>query len=38
LANLGFNWLANLANVATGKAMQRIEAVSGEFFNYKELI
>ena len=38
LANLGFNWLANLANIATGKAMQRIEAASGEFFNYKELI
>lgn len=38
LAQLGFNYLANIANVATGKAMQRIEAVSGEYFSYKELL
>lgn len=34
---LGFNVFAWLANAATGAAMQRIEAVAGEFFNYKEL-
>ena len=34
---LGFNALAGLANVATGKAMQRIEAVAGEHFNLREL-
>lgn len=34
---LGFNVLAWLANAATGAAMQRIEAIAGEFFNYKEL-
>lgn len=38
LAQLGFNFLANIANVETGKSMQRIEAVSGQFFNYKELV
>ena len=35
---LGFNVFAWLANAATGAAMQRIEAVAGEFFNYKELV
>ena len=34
---LGFNAFAWLANAATGTAMQRIEAITGEFFNYKEL-
>lgn len=34
---LGFNAFAWLANAATGAAMQRIEAIAGEFFNYKEL-
>lgn len=38
LAQLGFNFLANIANIETGKSMQRIEAVSGQFFNYKELV
>ena len=38
LAQLGFNWLANLANVLTGTCMQHIEAVAGEYFNAKELI
>lgn len=38
LAQLGFNFLANIANVATGKSMQRIEAISGEYFGYKELL
>ena len=37
LAQLGFNWLANLANVATGLGMQNIEAVAGQFFGPKEL-
>lgn len=37
LAQLGFNWLANMANVTTGVGMQNIEAVSGEFFSPKEL-
>lgn len=34
---LGFNFLANLGNVTTGIAMQNIEAISGEYFNAKEL-
>lgn len=34
---LGFNLLANLANVGTGIAMQNIEAAAGEFFNAREL-
>ena len=38
LAQLGFNWLANLANVLTGTCMQHIEAVAGEYFNAKELV
>lgn len=37
LAQLGFNWLANLANVATGLGMQNIEAAAGQFFSPKEL-
>jgi len=37
LAQLGFNWLANFANVTTGIGMQNIEAASGEYFNVKEL-
>jgi hypothetical protein len=37
LAQLGFNALANLANVTQGVAMQNIEAAAGEFFNAKEL-
>ena len=37
LAQLGFNWLANLANVATGLGMQNIEAAAGQFFGVKEL-
>ena len=37
LAQLGFNWLANLANVTTGVGMQNIEAAAGEYFNAKEL-
>lgn len=34
---LGFNILAGFANLATGTAMQNIEAVAGEFFNIREL-
>jgi hypothetical protein len=37
MAQLSFNALANLANVAQGIAMQNIEAAAGEFFNAKEL-
>lgn len=37
LAQLGFNWLANIANVATGLGMQNIEAAAGQFFGPKEL-
>lgn len=37
LAQLGFNWLANMANVATGLGMQNIEAAAGQFFGPKEL-
>lgn len=34
---MGFNYLANIANVTTGVSMQNIEAVAGEYFNVKEL-
>lgn len=37
-AQLGFNWLANLANITTGVCMQNIEAASQEFFSPKELM
>lgn len=37
LAQLGFNYLTNLANVTTGVAMQNIEAAAGQYFNAKEL-
>ena len=36
-AQLGFNWLANLANAGTGIAMQNIEAAAGEYFGASEL-
>lgn len=35
---LGFNWLANAANMATGAAMQNIEAACGHYFNAGELL
>lgn len=38
LAQLGFNYLTNLANVVTGVAMQNIEAASRQYFNAKELV
>ena len=34
---LGLNILAGFANIATGTAMQNIEAIAGEFFNAREL-
>lgn len=37
VAQLGLNFCANAANVATGVAMQNIEAAAGQFFNAKEL-
>lgn len=37
LAQLGFNWLANTANIATGLCMQNIEAAAGQFFGPKEM-
>ena len=37
-AQLGFNWLANIANVGTGLAMQNIEAAANEFFSASELL
>ena len=36
-AQLGFNWLANLANATNGLAMQNIEAAAKEFFSALEL-
>lgn len=37
MAQMGFNFLANIANVTTGVAMQNIEAASCEYFTPKEL-
>lgn len=37
MAQLGFNALANLANVGTGIAMLNIEAAAGEYFKASEL-
>ena len=37
VAQLGFNFCANAANLATGVAMQNIEMACGQFFNAKEL-
>ena len=36
-AMLGFNFLANLANVTTGVAMQNIEAAASEYFTASQL-
>lgn len=38
MAQLGFNWLANMANVTTGLAMQNIEAFCHEHFSPKDLL
>lgn len=37
LASMGFNWLANMANVATSVAMTNIEVAAGQYFNAAEL-
>lgn len=37
MAQLGFNFLANLANLTTGMGMQNIEAASHQFFTPKQL-
>lgn len=37
LASLGFNWLANIANVTTGVCMQHIECAARQHFTAKEL-
>lgn len=38
MAQLGFNFLANTANVATGISMMNIEAAGGEFFDARSLL
>lgn len=38
LSQMGFNFLAQTANVANGIAMQNIEAVAGQFFKHKQLV
>lgn len=35
---MGFNWLADIANITTGLAMTNIEAAGGMFFSAKELL
>ena len=37
MAQLGFNFMANLANLSTGIRMQNIEAASHQFFTPKQL-
>lgn len=37
LSQLGFNFLANIANVATGSCMQNIESAGREYFSTKDL-
>lgn len=37
MAQMGFNWLANIANVTTGIAMQNIEAAANQYFTPKTL-
>lgn len=37
MAQMGFNWLANIANVTTGIAMQNIEAAACQYFTPKTL-
>lgn len=37
-AQLGFNFIANMANVATGVAMQNIEMAACEYFSPKDLL
>jgi len=37
MASLGFNYLANSANIVTGLAITNIEAAAGQYFNAREL-
>lgn len=37
LAQMGFNFLANIANVTTGIGMQNIEAAANQYFSVKDL-
>lgn len=37
MCQLGFNMLANIANIGTGIGVQNIEAAAGQFFNAREL-
>ena len=38
MAQLGFNWLANIANVAQGICMANIEVAAGQYFTFTELL
>lgn len=38
MAQLGFNWLANIANVAQGVCMANIEVAAGQYFTFTELL
>ena len=38
MAQLGFNWLANIANVTQGICMQHIESAAGQYFTFTELL
>lgn len=38
MAQLGFNWLANIANVAQGLCMANIEVAAGQYFTFTELL
>lgn len=38
LAQLGFNWLANIANVAQGICMSNIEVAAGQYFTFSDLL
>lgn len=37
MSTIALSPLTAVANVMTGKVMMRIEAIAGEFFNYKDL-
>lgn len=38
MAQLGFNWLANIANVLQGVCMSNIEVAAGQYFTFTELL
>ena len=38
MAQLGFNWLANIANIAQGICMSNIEVAAGQYFKFTELL